>query len=168
MVNVVLTEIRPGDSEQMFAWINDPETVHYNAPYKPISWAAHSLWFENLGKNPQQIILAIRTASVEKIMGVIQLIDIHPVHRTAELTMRIGEEKNRGHGYGTLAIKQAVEFAFKNLNLQRIWLRAFSSNERAIAAYEKAGFQKEGVLRRSAYINGLWEDEVIMGILREE
>lgn len=163
---VSLTEIRREDSEMLFRWINDPDTVRFNAPYTPVPWASHAAWFDALGKDPDRIVLAIRRD--QTIIGVVQLIDIHRVHRSAELTTRIGSDADRGSGHGTEAIKLAIDFAWRDLNLQRVWLRVFSDNSRAIRAYEKAGFQREGTMHRSAWIDGRWVDQDVMAILRAD
>src|ERR1700761_163650 len=145
---VRLTEIRPEDSDVLYGWINDPETVRHNAPFAPVTRLQHNEWFASIGKNPSKSLFAIRPLDSEVLLGTVQLIDIHPVHRTAELTIRIGKDANRGKGYGTDALKLLVDTAFRDMNLVRVWLRVFSSNSRAIRAYEKAGFEKEGVMRK--------------------
>jgi RimJ/RimL family protein N-acetyltransferase len=127
----------------------------------------HAEWFENIAKDNLRIIFAIRPANSAKLIGTIQLTDIHPIHRSAELIIRIGAEENRGIGFGAEAVGLLVRFAFQERNLQRIWLRVFADNVRAIRAYEKAGLVHEGVQRRACFINGRWRDLVMMAILRE-
>ena len=72
----------------------------------------------------------------------------------------------RGHGVGTAAIRQLVEFGFVRRNLRRIHLQAIASNTGALRSYEKAGFVVEGRLREHAWVRGAYEDIVLMGILR--
>ena len=165
--NVVLTEVRPGDQETLYRWINDAETVSWNAPYAPVPWKNHTAWFDGLGMNPSRIFFVVRESVDGPAIGTIQLIDIHRVHRTSELTIRIGSEEHRGRGIGTEALALVVKFAFDDLNLQRVWLRVFLTNHRAIKAYEKAGFEMEGAMRRAAFIQGRWVDEAIMAVLRQ-
>ena len=165
---VHLTEVRREDSEIMYRWINDAETVRFNAPYLPVTWSGHSAWFDNLGKDSSKIVLAIRETAGKELIGVVQLIDIHPIHRSAELTTRIGDAAKRGKGYGTEALRLTLDFAWRDLNLQRVWLRVFASNERAIRAYARAGFLSEGRMRRAAWVNGGWEDQIVMAALRNE
>jgi RimJ/RimL family protein N-acetyltransferase len=74
----------------------------------------------------------------------------------------------RGRGIGTAAITQLVEFGFVRRNLRRIHLQAIASNAGAIRAYEKAGFVLEGRQRQHAWVRGVYEDIVLMGILRSE
>jgi RimJ/RimL family protein N-acetyltransferase len=164
---VSLTELREGDRDALFRWINDPDVVHFNAPYSPVHSPNHAQWFENLAKDKSRIIFAIRTADSAKLVGTIQLADIHPIHRSAELIIRIGTEANRGIGLGSEAVKLLVQFGFQHRNLLRIWLRVFADNVRAIRSYEKAGLVREGVQRRACFINGRWRDLVMMAVLRE-
>lgn len=58
-----------------------------------------------------------------------------------------------------------VQFGINDLYLHRIQLQVFSTNIRAIRAYEKCGFVQEGVMRDAAYINGVWVDVIIMSIV---
>src|SRR5215203_106819 len=106
--NVVLTEVRRDDSDALYRWINDAETVRFNAPYAPVPWTNHMAWFEGFGRDASRVIFAIRESADGPAIGTIQLIDIHRVHRTAELIIRLGSEEHRGKGLGTEAIKLAT------------------------------------------------------------
>jgi RimJ/RimL family protein N-acetyltransferase len=162
---IALTELRRTDLETLFEWINDPDTVRFNAPYSPVHEPGHSAWFDKVVNDPTRIVFGIRELNDGRIIGVLQLIDLHPIHRSAELIIRIGSDDDRGRGYGSEAVRLATDFAFRDRNLQRVWLRVFSDNVRAIRAYEKAGLQEEGILRRACFIDGRWRDEVIMAVL---
>ena len=94
-------------------------------------------------------------------MGVVNL------SRKARLIVVLKPECT-GKGYGTEAVRLALKFAFDYLNLERVALSVQANNPRAIRAYEKAGFVREGLLRRDAYRNGEYIDVVQMGVLREE
>jgi RimJ/RimL family protein N-acetyltransferase len=164
---IALTELRRTDSETLFAWINDPDSVRFNAPYSPVHETGHLAWFDKVMNDPTRIVFGIRELGSGRILGVLQLTDLHPIHRSAELIIRIGSDEDRGQGYGSEAVRLAADFAFRDRNLQRVWLRVFSDNVRAIRVYEKAGLQQEGFLRRACFIDGRWRDEVIMAILSE-
>lgn len=163
---VTLTELRWQDSEILFGWINDADVMRFNAPYGPVHQPRHEEWFRALTADPARIIFAVRDKNEGRLVGTVQLIDLHPIHRTAELTIRIGSAVDRGRGFGSEAVGLVTAFGFEHRNLQRIWLRVFSDNPRAIRAYEKAGFTVEGTLRRACFIDGGWKDEVVMAILR--
>jgi RimJ/RimL family protein N-acetyltransferase len=92
--------------------------------------------------------------------------NINAVHRSAELGIRIGDEKNRGQGHGKQALRLAVDFCWNHLNLNRVQLVVFKHNSRAIGAYSAAGFCKEGRLRKAAFIDGEWVDLILMAMCR--
>jgi len=41
----------------------------------------------------------------------------------------------------------------------------FADNPRAIAAYRRAGFVQEGVLRSAAFTAGCWRDVIVMAVI---
>jgi RimJ/RimL family protein N-acetyltransferase len=73
-----------------------------------------------------------------------------------------------GQGYGQDAVHTLVEYGFRHLNLQRIWLEVLADDARAVGAYQKTGFVEEGRLRKHAWFYGQHVDSLIMGLLRSE
>jgi len=163
---ITIGPLVPEDFGPLFCWINDAAAARLDFAYRPVDAMAHQQWWDNLGKDATKVVFAIRRTSETAIIGYVQVTGINSVHRSAELGIRIGEEKNRGQGYGTEALHLAVEFCWNNLNLNRVQLVVFKHNERAIGAYRSAGFKKEGVLRKASFIDGRWVDVVVMAALR--
>ena len=166
--HVALVPLTVDDLPAMFNWINEREQVLLNAPYKPIHEGQHKAWFESIQQRNDLVVFGIRLLKDNRLIGSCQLHNINHVHRSAELQIRIGEPYQRGQGYGTEAVRLLLDFAFKDLNLHRVYLHVFSSNAAAIRLYEKVGFVREGLLRKAAHIDGAYVDIVVMGILREE
>ncbi|MGL4199204.1 MAG: GNAT family N-acetyltransferase [Allorhizobium sp.] len=73
-----------------------------------------------------------------------------------------------GKGYGSEAIRLLLHHAFTELDLHRIGIRVLAYNERAIRAYLKCGFIVEGRERETAFVDGVWHDDLIMGILSRD
>jgi methionyl-tRNA formyltransferase/L-amino acid N-acyltransferase YncA len=165
---IALTPLAVDDLPTMLAWINERDQVLFNAPYKPVLENQHKEWFEAIQRRNDVAIFGIRLRKTNALIGTCQLHSINYVHRTAELQIRSGNVAQRGHGYNKEATHLLLDFAFKDLNLRRVYLHVFSSNITAIRTYEKAGFIEEGVLRKAAHIDGQYVDVNIMGILRED
>jgi RimJ/RimL family protein N-acetyltransferase len=165
---VALTALTADDLPVLFRWINDRELVVRNAPYKLVTEEQHRAWFDAVQRRQDVKIFAIRLLDSGKLIGSCQLHSIHDVHRSAELQMRLGESEERNHGYGTETLQLLLRYAFQDLGLHRVSLHVFSTNEAAIRLYEKAGFVREGTLRRAACIEGQCLDVIVMGLLREE
>ena len=163
---VMIGPLMATDILPLFQWFNDVEAMRLDAAYRPVDWASHNAWFETVGRDLSKILFALRRTGTPAIIGYVTLSNINAVHRSAEIGLRIGEEKNRNQGLGTEAIGLTLDFCWRHLNLERVWLHVFRHNERAQRSYAKAGFKKEGLLRRAAYIDGSWVDVVAMAILR--
>ena len=162
---IELTPLLEADLPVLHRWINDREQVLHNSAYRPVSDAQHRQWFEQMLARSDGFIFAIRAGDGARLIGTCQLHGIDRVHQAAELQIRIGEAAERGRGYGTEAVRRLVRFAFRDLNLHRVWLHVFGRNLAAQRAYEKAGFVREAVLRDAAFIDGAYIDVVLMAIL---
>ncbi len=163
---VLLDAVREDDLPRLFEWINERGLVVQNAAYKPVSEAQHRAWFDGLKGRRDVALFAIRVGPV--LIGTCQLHTIDPVHRSAELQIRIGDPAHQGQGHGTEAVARLLDFAFQDLNLNRVYLHVFADNARARRVYEKAGFRTEGVLRAAAHIDGRYVDVLVMGVLRAD
>jgi len=103
----------------------------------------------------------------DRAIGRIDLFAEDPLARTAEVGMALAPDA-RGKGYGTAALRQIVEFGFDRRNLRRLHLIVIGSNAAAIGCYRKVGFVEEGRRREHCWVRGHYEDEVLMGLLRDE
>jgi RimJ/RimL family protein N-acetyltransferase len=93
------------------------------------------------------------------------LIDIDWQNRSAEMGILIGEKQYWNQGFGSKAMRLLLKHGFENLNLHRLWLRVFETNQRAIRSYEKAGFTLEGKFREAQFLDGKYVDVMIMSML---
>ena len=82
--------------------------------------------------------------------------------------IRFNDHDHIGAGWGTDAQRALLKFAFVNLGLERVFLTVYASNERAVRSYEKLGFRREGLMRRSWRGPRGLEDSLLMAILRDE
>ena len=69
-----------------------------------------------------------------------------------------------GRGVGR-ALLEALEAWARSRGLHRLELTVDVDNRRAIALYEKCGFDREGVKRHSRKVNGKYSDELYMSKL---
>jgi RimJ/RimL family protein N-acetyltransferase len=165
---ISLTAVKSNESSLLFDWINCREQVLRNGPYHPVHEANHIQWFDSIRQRKDVHFFGIRVNATQQLIGSCQLLNIHPVHRIAELQIRIGEVAERGKGYGTEAVELLIRFGFTDLNLNRIYLHVFSTNERARRTYQRVGFLSEGKLREAAFIDGEYVDMDVMGLLKRE
>ncbi len=73
-----------------------------------------------------------------------------------------------GRGIATEAVKLVLDFAFISLKLHRVEAYIAPANTPSIRVIEKAGFVREGLLRKLLHINGEWVDHYMYAILQED
>jgi RimJ/RimL family protein N-acetyltransferase len=85
--------------------------------------------------------------------------------------MEIGYDivpNERSKGYGTEAVQIMVNYLFLSKGVARIQAVTNVGNKASQRVLEKAGFKKEGTLRKVGHVRGEPTDAYIYSILREE
>lgn len=167
---VRLAAPRPDDHQLFAKWSENDQYLRIadNDPAKPVSPEAHQKWEQPWLDAPNSFMFRLRTVADDRLIGVVALADLQWMHRTAMLGIAIGDPDYWGKGYGSDAIQLILGYAFRELDLYRVWMHTLGYNARAIRAYEKAGFVREGAQRRAIQREGRRFDLVYFGMLREE
>jgi RimJ/RimL family protein N-acetyltransferase len=103
-------------------------------------------------------------------IGTIHLSKISPhmmQHRHTDIGIDIIPQ-HQGKGYGGQAIRWVTQWAFEQAGLNRIQLRAFEYNTRALHLYQKLGFKQEGRWREYIWHKGRFWDDVQFSMLARE
>lgn len=74
----------------------------------------------------------------------------------------------RGKGYCTEATQIMVDYLFLTKEISCIQATTFVKNIASQRVLEKVGFKQEGIMRKRFYIRGIWQDQILFSILREE
>jgi ribosomal-protein-alanine N-acetyltransferase len=61
-----------------------------------------------------------------------------------------------------------VDYLFLSKDIVRIQAVTHVENRASQKVLDKTGFKKEGILRKSVFVMGVWADFYILSILREE
>lgn len=167
---IMLREYRSEDLSAIRAWVNDTETTKYlsGAYRRPQTWEQTEEWLQRrLNGDAGGEAFVIADKSTLNYIGQCDLMMIDNVARKAELAILLIKDA-RGKGCAGEALRLLCAYAFNQLNLNRVWLRVAKQNTSAVRAYERAGFTREGVLRQDIFIDGQYEDALIMGLLARE
>jgi RimJ/RimL family protein N-acetyltransferase len=74
----------------------------------------------------------------------------------------------RGKGYATEALVAASRWALATGGIQRAWLTANTDNLASVRVAEKAGFTREGTLRRAGLETDGLHDLALFALLSDE
>ena len=168
---VRLRGVERSDLEKFVEWINDPEVTVGLTLFLPMSSVDEEKWFEGVMQRPQEqkpLVIDMKEGDGWRLIGNSSFFDFDWVARSAEVGIMIGDKSVWNQGYGTEVMTLLLRHGFKTLNLNRIYLRVYAENERAIRTYEKVGFVHEGRKRQAVYKNGKYSDILMMSVLRAE
>jgi len=71
-----------------------------------------------------------------------------------------------GQGIAVAATRLLIKFGFEQLELNRIELMIATDNYRSLRVAEKAGAQREGILRKRFILQGVVHDAVMFSVIR--
>jgi len=156
------------DLSQLNALFDDPEVLAGLASVTfPQPLAGIREWFARTRQSEDQVTFVIETLDQRRAIGICGLEAIDRRARTAQFGIWIGKP-DWGKGYGTDATRTICRFGFRQMNLHRITLHVIADNAKAITAYERAGFRREGTLREAHFVGGRRVDLQLMGMLADE
>ncbi|MFD1177951.1 GNAT family N-acetyltransferase [Paenibacillus puldeungensis] len=162
-----LSPINPADADIYTKWINDLTlSSRIGSSSQLYSLPQEQAVLDHMAKEGNNFAIVLK--DTDELLGNCSLFAIHPIHRTAELGIFLGDSNHRNKGYGTEAIQLLTEYGFKVLNLHSIMLRFFDFNHSARRCYEKAGFRMFGKRSECYFLNGHYYDEVYMELLSNE
>jgi RimJ/RimL family protein N-acetyltransferase len=154
-----------------FDWVNDYEVTRLMGSATgrvPNTAESMKRYFQNVIQSPDNVMLAIMEKSSDTHIGNIKIGPIDRLHLFADMAILIGDKGSWGKGYGQEAWELMIAYGFERLNLHKITLGVLAKHEVAVRLYERLGFKMEGTLRKQMFWEGGYEDNHLMGMLREE
>ncbi|MEL7625283.1 MAG: GNAT family protein [Anaerolineaceae bacterium] len=154
-------------------WVNDPEITEFLEQVTVFNRMQEETWFERVSSGPRAelpLVIEILQPDGENWLpiGNLSFMNIHPVNKSAEIGIMIGEKQYWNQGYGTEAMRRMCQYGFEDLNLHRIFLRVYEDNNRGKAAYRKVGFVHEGTMREARYHRGRYWNVDFMSIIKTD
>jgi diamine N-acetyltransferase len=168
---VRLRAVEREDLPRFHRWLNDEEVTAGLMIALPLSLVDEDNWFDSMIKGPAEehtLVIEVRQGEVWVPVGNCGVHDVDSRVRSAEVGIFIGEKAFWNQGIGTQVMRMLLKHGFETLNLNRIFLRVYENNTRAIRSYERAGFIHEGRMRQAMYKHGSFIDVLLMSVLRQE
>ncbi len=131
----------------------------------PYTAEAAEMWISLAQNNLYEPSFAIAVDG-EAVGGIGLIFGQDIERRSAEIGYWLGEEY-WGRGIVTEAVCALCEYTFAQFDLARIWAGVFEWNPGSMRVLEKAGFQREGILRKAATKDGQTIDVVLYAMVRD-
>jgi putative acetyltransferase len=161
--DILVRAAEPGDVPQLTELNNQPRAYWGTLQTPFTSVAAREKRFAGRGDN-ELMLVAVFDGKVVGSAGMVRETRHRRAH-TAGIGMAVHDD-HAGRGVGTALMRAMVDVADRWWNIKRLELDVYVDNVRAIALYERFGFEREGVLRAYAWRDGQYVDTIAMARLR--
>ncbi len=103
----------------------------------------------------------------DNLVGIVELMYINHLHRHTEFQIII-DPAYQGKGFAVPATQLALDYAFRVLNMHKVYLFVDTTNEAAIHIYKKVGFSMEATLKEAFFVEGNYHDTFIMSMFQRD
>ena len=166
-----LREYDAGDAAMVLALLGaggEPEALPPGAPTDPVAvpgWLA-----DVVGRQRREgagLHLRMLDRAAGQIVGSISMLHADWEVRSVEIGYGVHGQK-RGQGYASEALGAVARWALAEGGIQRAWLTANTDNLASVRVAEKAGFHREGTLRRAGAEEDGLHDLAVFSLLDDE
>jgi RimJ/RimL family protein N-acetyltransferase len=160
---VNLRVVEKEDLSLVAEWFSNPEFFSVYTPLLQMSKADLEKAYEKRSLERTDFLIEKKDGCK---IGYIQHFT-HPAVERLEIGFSMIPSE-RGKGYCTEAVRIMIDYLFLSKDRVRIQAQTETGNLASQKVLEKAGFNKEGIMRKSDFSRGEWKDAYLYSILREE
>ena len=166
---LLLRQLRESDFDDFFEYAQDPLVAGPGLwePYESEAEAREDLR-RLIGMYERGLLWwAMEHKTDGKLIGRCELVNHNGHDARAEISYAMNR-RYWGQGLMTEAARCVMRHGFETMNLNRISAIALPENQASVRILQKLGMTREGCLRQSRRINGVFRDIDLYAILREE
>jgi len=167
--NIYLRELEIHDVNQNYCrWMNDLVVTQY-LENRVEKWSIKELknYVSKIKRNPNTLFWAVVLKDNDQHIGNIKLGHLDGINGFSDIGIIIGEKSFWGKGFATEAIKLVVDYAFNQLNLQKLIAGAHKNNFGSIKSFRKAGFTELGAKEKSLFCDDSYIDSMLLEIVKK-
>lgn len=168
---IKLRELMYKDQENYYKLMSDPEVNRYlsdeDVPESVEDAIYEIKYWSGLFYKKHSIFWALTDSATDNLIGTVGFNSWSFNNQRAEISYDLMHELWR-KGIMTKALTAVLQFAFQQMDLNRIEARTMLNNTASQNLLCKLGFQKEGVLRNYRKIRGQFIDVVLFSLVRQD
>ena len=167
--NIFLRALEPSDLDLLYQWENNTDTWKVSNTLAPFSKYVLEQYILNSHQDvytTRQLRLMI-CLNEGRCVGCIDLFDFEPSHGRAGVGVLIAESHRQG-GLASEALELLINYCFNTLDLKQIYCNILTGNEASLKLFKKHSFEITGTKKQWVRVNGTWQDEYLLQLLRAQ
>ena len=145
-------------TEDYVAWMNNYEIVKYTESRFFVHTRKSIEEFVQNSNNTNTFTFAIIAKEENVHIGNIKLGNVNWIHRHGDIGLIIGRKEYHGRGIATEAINLLTDYAFKHLNLHKVWCGIYEPNIGSLRAFQKAQYEIYAKAPSHCFFEGKYVD----------
>lgn len=150
---LILRRFELSDAQEVYnTWTSDPKVSRYVSwsPHKNVSetQALIQSWIERYDNNAYNWVVELKDSHT--LIGNISAISVSRTHHNCEIGYCYGW-KYWGEGYATEALRAVIDYLLQDCDFHLVEAKHQGTNPASGRVMEKAGMQKEAVLKERRY-----------------
>ena len=167
MTRIYLRAFEPEDYKTTIEWRKDDDIWDMLGGTKYfVSEAYEKKWIENEIFGSRDVKLAICLKDSNLHIGNVYFTDINQLNQSCHTHVLIGNKDYWGKGYAREALELGISYMTGERNIHRFEARILESNNASLRMHQKCGYEIEGLLRKSVYKNGKFQNQYIVALLK--
>ena len=168
---LIIRHPRKDDLADFLAYQTHPESLKYQ-PVAPLTEGAAERFLSRMaateiGEDGGYVMFAVELRGEGRMIGEVGINRLPEPQSKGEVGWSL-HPAYWGHGYATEAAQALLEFGFAQWNLHRVTSACDTRNAASFRLLERLGMRREGHLRQSQLTHGVWRDEYLYALLRDE
>jgi UDP-4-amino-4,6-dideoxy-N-acetyl-beta-L-altrosamine N-acetyltransferase len=152
---ILLRPMEFEDTDYIVRWRSDPDIIANLFSSEPLTKENHLKWFKQTHEDRLDYIICFKDNQQLKNLK-------------SEAGIMLGNKSMQGKGLAKESFALWFTYGFKELGLNRIYVRIMSDNYTTLEFIKKLGFVQEGILKQDCKTDTGFKDVIIMGLLKSE
>ena len=153
------------DLDKLKKWRNITSFRKNFREHRELSSFHQEAWLKKTNLSPNDFMFVIEDLSNCQLIGACGLLYVDWIIRSADFSFYIGwkEKYIDENGFAEEATKLLIDYGFKNLNLNKIWMELYEFDKTKLNYFiNKFNFKIDGELRDNCFEDGkYWNSKII-------
>jgi RimJ/RimL family protein N-acetyltransferase len=168
--HVGLRAVESEDLQLLRDWRNNTAFRRNFREVRELSMFHQNSWLEKTNKSPNDFMFMFERLSDGTAVGAGGLLYINWINRSADFSFYIGlDEKYIDDVYAKDATRLLLDYGFKNLNLNKIWMELYEFDHKKLEFFKNSfNFKEDGCLRDNCFEDGRYWNSYIISLTKKD
>ncbi|MBI1307988.1 MAG: GNAT family N-acetyltransferase [Bacteroidetes bacterium] len=165
-----LRSVEKEDLQMLRDWRNKDDFRKHFREFRELNMSNQEAWFDKTNQASGDFMFVIESLNENRPIGACGLLYINWIIRSADFSFYLGADDQYidDKGIAEDASRTLINYGFRTLNLNKIWMELYEFDTKKLDLYQKLGFKIDGKLRSNCFYNGKYHDSFLLSLLAEE